>query len=129
MVQVILKRDWFAPDGRLYRAGGKSSTTSIPDRVAYGPDDKSMLPADAKVVDRKIKQPEVPAESDLARDHDPARVEANAVQKRLEQLDASKGDPATESTGDTEADDRAAARATKRKAIQAQLEAEKKGKK
>lgn len=50
-MKVVLKRDWFGPDGKLYEAN--ASAIDMPDKY------KGDLPSDAKVVSKSDYAPEV----------------------------------------------------------------------
>lgn len=43
-MKVLLKRNWYAPDGRRYRRDPNGGTTEIPDEL------KKQLPKDAEVL-------------------------------------------------------------------------------
>jgi len=88
-VKVILKQDWFGPNGHRYRRSPAGGFTIIPEEM------RKALPKSARIRGREDAQeireadtPEVPVEPELARDAELGRAGETEILARIERARA-----------------------------------------
>ena len=91
-MEVILGKDFFAPNGSLYKSKGPSTSVDIPDEF------RNKLPSDAKIVKQKIEAPvekeevKIPVPIEVAQADAVAAVEKQAEVARRKTVRRKKVD-------------------------------------
>ena len=90
-MEVILGKDYFAPNGSLYKSRGPSTSVEIPDEF------RNKLPDDAEIVKQKIEAPKeeevkIPVPIEVAEAEALAAVEKQAEVARRKTVRRKKVD-------------------------------------